>query len=50
MRTDNGGELSSDSLELYFRERGTVHEKTTAYTYVQNLRLEIMMRSVMTTV
>ena len=50
VRTDNGGEFCNNELDLFFRERGIVHETTTPYTSVQNPRAERMMRSVMTTV
>ncbi|KAA5569784.1 transposase family protein, partial [Acinetobacter baumannii] len=36
LRTDNGGEFSSDMMENYLIDSGIIHQKTNPYTPEQN--------------
>jgi transposase InsO family protein len=36
LRTDNGGEYSSEDLEKYLKDKGIIHQKTTPYSPQQN--------------
>jgi transposase InsO family protein len=47
VRTDNGGEYTSNQLEDYFKEKGVEHQTTMAYTPQQNGKAERLNRTLM---